>query len=184
MINTVAVSNLGMGRTPEMQAAYQESIDRKRALYGDNMPCPFDRGIDGGLGEHEIIDEHNGIYIVQNAFPYAVDNGQEVLSHVMVVPHEHVADVHELPKKEAKAFNDALTHVRVVMGRTIMMRSNRDATKSVVHAHAHGFEYGPRVIFQHYDRDANENIFLFEGEEDKIPFALGRAGLIITHESA
>lgn len=173
MINAVAVGTLGIGRTPEMQAAYQASMNLKREIYGDNLPCPFDRGVDGGLGEDEIIDEHRGIYIVQNAFPYIVDNGQEVLQHELVVPHRHVPDIDQLPRREAKAFNDALTKLRVKLGRSVMMRSNLDNTKSILHAHAHGFLYGPRVIYQQYDRANNTNTIFFEGEEEKLAEYLG-----------
>ena len=185
MINTSAVNGLrvAMSRTPEVHAQYQQYLNEKREKYGDNMPCPFDRGVEGGLEEHEIVDEYRGILIARPTFPYIVDNGQRVDEHYMILPPEHVNDINELPPERAHDFNETLTHVRTELGWTIMMRAHNDTTKSVHHAHAHGFVYGPRVIFQYYNREANENIVLFEGEEEKIQSALGRAGIGMTHKS-
>lgn len=186
MINASAVNGLrvAMSRTPEMHVQYQQYLKEKSDTYGDNIPCPFDRGVEGGLEEHEIVEEYRGILIARPTFPYIVDNGQRVEEHYMILPPEHVHDVHELSPERAHDFNETLTYVRTELGWTIMMRANTDVSKSVHHAHAHCFVYGPRVIFQYYNREANENVVLFEGEEEKIPHALGRAGLAATHESA
>lgn len=186
MINRDEVMGLGVAinRTPEMHAAYKASIDEKHEAHGPDMPCPFCRGIPGGLRDDEIIDEHNGIYIVRNAYSYTAYNGQEVEDHRLVVPPQHVSDTDEMTEPQARAFNDAMTHLRVVDGMTMMMRSNKDKSKSVPHAHGHGFTLGRRVIFQLYDPERGTNDMLFEGEESKIPDVLARAAFVLGQKPA
>ena len=180
MINVAAVDGIGLaiGRTPEMHAKYQ-SLAEKREKYGDCIPCPFCLG-EGGLRDEEIIDEHKGVYVVENAFPYAIDNGQEVKSHELIVPHVHATDVDTMTSRQALRFEEAMSLRRTKYGRTVMMRADNDATKSVHHAHAHGFTYGRRIIWQQYAPWEGINEFYFEGEEHKIPDALARAGMLLS----
>jgi diadenosine tetraphosphate (Ap4A) HIT family hydrolase len=109
--------------------AYQEylkSIDQ-------NSACPFCKIV---TGDEHYINETDNFWIIRNRFPYELWEGQAVLSHLMIVPKNHLLSLKFLSESESKEFVLLMADYEH-SGYNVYARTASSKTRSIQHQHTH-----------------------------------------------
>jgi hypothetical protein len=161
-----------MGRSQETQDLY-EAHARMKQLTGD-ASCDLcrtanrqDISMKLGHGALEVIQNH--ITLVENDFPYAVYDGQEVLEHHMIIPKDHYAEAMDFPPETdeefSKAYKVALKQYKLTFARN--PESQGSSIKD--HFHMHAMNFGRRVVALSYSLNDGISLVQYRGEDKLHP---------------
>lgn len=118
------------------------------------------------IGGRAIILTSQNFTLIENDFPYEAYDGQQIITHHMLVPREHISfDAikqdrtlrHDFADAEAEALELAEGAYGTVMART----SGSLASSIKTHAHEHLFVTGEPVIEHHFSVENGYNDFRF-----------------------
>lgn len=84
----------------------------------------------------QVREENELFWIVINAFPYTVFDGNEVADHIMIVPKKHVESISELSEDERQVLIELINKYEP-MGYSFMGRDPNNSQKSITHQHTH-----------------------------------------------
>lgn len=160
-----------IGRTIETQKRYMQHLQRKHET-GDtscDLCSSIERqdvtGAHPTLGDSAIRLTNDYFTLIDNDFPYEIYDGQQVLTHHMLVPREHVDyDTVQRDKKLRHEFADAeyeLLQLSLGAYGTNMARASSSVASSIrQHAHKHFFITGSPIIEQRFSVSQQQNDFL------------------------
>lgn len=122
-----------IGRTPEVQAAYDAARAKKRERYGDNAPCPLclDKT------NRTVISDTTTMVVTLNNFPYDTYDSRTVIHHYLITPKRHLQGFGQFNDQE---MHDYWTAYRQFSedGYNTMTRPTQDNHRSVPgHVHTH-----------------------------------------------
>jgi diadenosine tetraphosphate (Ap4A) HIT family hydrolase len=92
---------------------------------------------------NDVVHENKHFWIITNRFAYEVWDSLPVVSHLLVVPKDHVMDLAELTASERKSLVEILSQYED-HGYSFYGRSPEDVNRSVKHQHTHLIKARPK----------------------------------------
>jgi diadenosine tetraphosphate (Ap4A) HIT family hydrolase len=114
-------------------AAHTEAYQEYLRSLDQHKDCPF---CSIRTGSSHYINETDNFWIIRNRFPYEVWEGQSVLSHLMIVPKNHLLSLKHLSESESKEFILLMADYEH-SGYNVYARTASSRTRSIEHQHTH-----------------------------------------------
>lgn len=127
-------------RSPKTLKRYR----KRQAVCGgfDKNTCPFCK-IDNTVTD--ILHDGKYFYVIYNAFPYDIWDGQGVTDHLMITPKRHVCSVSEFTGDEAREFQTLLAEYEF-QNYSVYFRHKDNIMKSVEHQHTHLMKFNDKKL--------------------------------------
>lgn len=116
-------------RSKEVQAKYRKFQKENIGI------CTF-CGIGQPGSVNEIVEENKYFWIIKNAFPYSIWDGEEVAEHLLIVPKNHIINFSEMKNGQKKVFVKILDKYDK-LNYSFLERCDDTKLKSMPHQHTH-----------------------------------------------
>lgn len=159
-----------IGRTIEVQENYIKHLEEKHRAGDDS--CDLCGSVERQrqtdlypqLGGRAIVLSNSDFTLIENDFPYAIYDGQEITAHHMLVPRAHIGyDAVMANTALRHSFADAEAEVLDLSDHaygTGMARTSGSVASSIrAHAHKHFFVTGQPIVEQHFSIAEGRNDF-------------------------
>lgn len=157
-----------MGRSEESQARYEAHMQQKRET-GDTscdlcrvaiMPSLSNKI---GSGVLEIAQKH--ISLVENRFPYAIFDGQEVLDHHMLIPKEHFGEFKDFSPEAYMEYMGSLAIIMQGYDLTFTRSPSSKGSSIKNHLHTHAMRFGRLIDGLSYSKNDGISLVRYKGED-------------------
>lgn len=146
-------------RAPQVQAQYAYDRACERKLFGEHSPCAMGKMVFDVCGEQVSDERAEKPVLGHNRYPYAHFADQEVLSHRLLTPVQHVPDLsslRDLHPAAWEAFHVQADELREAGMAVFIHGGGSQAMSVAAHVHAHVFELGDKLTAFHYDQATGE----------------------------
>lgn len=134
-----------MSRLPKVQNAYERysnSFSKNVCKYcGDfNITTMFE-----GIEINQLVEQTTSFWIIQNSFPYKIWDKYKVISHLLVIPKEHIINLGIMYKSDWSRLNYILSKYEA-QGYSTYIKSNGNGAGAISHLHFDLIKLEPKQI--------------------------------------